>query len=301
MSSNHHWPTDEQRSLLNVGDRAKLQSAFQPLIDDTVKACLQAIEGDLHSLYIVGSMARGEAQVGVSDFDFIAVLDYSVDPELVKQDWVVPTMQRLSERYASLVKEVEFDLWPQGYLFRDPDEFSPGAFIIATQSICVWGSDLVPELPRYTLRHLPTLHAIANEDLLYFTDDLQEIADCLSESSTPDEVRGLSRNLAKKIARAGFALALEKNRQYTRDIAQCAADFSAVYPDYADDMKRVLRFYTHPTDHISPIQNILEGFAAQIEDVAAEWLDTYNPEWEEFFPIGEEDEDTDEDEDEDKE
>jgi len=289
MLSNRHWPTDEQGSLLNIGERAKLQPAFQPLIDDTVKACLQAIEGDLHSLYLIGSMARGEAQVAYSDFDFIAVLDYSVDPELVKQDWMAPTMQRLSERYASLVKEVEFDLWPQGYLFRDPDEFSPGAFIVATQSICVWGSDLVPELPRYSLRHLPTLHAIANEDLLYFTDDLQEIADRLSESPTPDEVRVLSRTLAKKIARAGFALALAQNRQYTRDIAQCAADFSVVYPDYADDVKRVLHLYTHPTDQISSLQNILEGFAAQIEDVAAEWLDTYNPDWEEFFSIGEED------------
>jgi uncharacterized protein len=239
-------------------------------------------------------MARGEAQVGYSDFDFIAVLDYSVDPELVKQDWIAPTMQRLSEQYATLAKGVEFDLWPQGYLFRDPDEFSPGAFILATQSICVWGSDLVPELPRYTLHHMPTLHAIANEDLLYFTDDLQDIADQLSASPSDDEVRLLSRNLAKKITRAGFALALEQNREYARDIAQCGADFSRVYPDYADDMKRALRLYTHPTPQIGPLQNMLEGFAAQIEDIAAEWLDTYNPEWEEFFPIGEEDEDTDE-------
>ena len=56
-------------------------------------------------------------------------------------------------------------------------------------------------------------------------------------------------------------------------------------------MKKALRLYTHPTDHISTIQNTLEGFGAQIEEFAAEWLDTYNPEWEEFFPIGEEDED----------
>lgn len=293
-SSQRHWPTDEQGYLLNIGDRARLQPAFQPLIDEAVQACVQAIEKDLHSLYIIGSMARGEAQPGVSDFDFIAVLEYSVDPELVKQDWKAPTMQRLSETYASLVEGIEFDLWPQGYLFRDPAEFSPGAFLLATQSICVWGSDLVPELPRYTLRHLPTCRAIANEDLLYYTDDLQEIADQLSEDPEPDTVRQLSRTLGKKIARAGFALALEQNRQYTRDIVQCAADFSQVYPDAEDEMKRAVRLYTHPTDKISTLQNMLEGFAAGIDVDVAEWLDTYNPDWEEFFPIGEEDEDEDE-------
>src|SRR5688572_4087308 len=126
-SSKRHWPTDEQGYLLNIGDRTKLQPEFQPLIDEAVQACVQAIEADLHSLYIIGSMARGEAQVGYSDFDFIAVLEYMVDPELVKQDWKAPTIQRLSERYAALVEGVEFDLWPQGYLFRDPSEFSPGA------------------------------------------------------------------------------------------------------------------------------------------------------------------------------
>ena len=60
-SSKRHWPTDEQGYLLNVGDRPKLQPEFQPLIDEAVQACVQAIEADLHSLYIIGSMARGEA------------------------------------------------------------------------------------------------------------------------------------------------------------------------------------------------------------------------------------------------
>ncbi|GEM_PF-686307 len=293
MSSLRHWPTDEQGSLLNIGDRTKLQLAFQDLIDDAKNACLQAIEADLHSLYIIGSMARGEAQPGHSDFDFIAVLEYQVDPELVKQDWIKPTMQALSDRYQALVNGVEFDLWPQGYLFRDPAEFSPGAFLIATQSICVWGSDLVPELPRYTLRHLPTCRAVANEDLLYYSDDLEEISQALDKALLPDQVRAISRSLGKKIARAGFALALEHNREYARDVTQCAADFSRVFPDDADSMKKALRLYSHPTDQIGTLQNLLEGFAAEIEERAAEWLDSNNPDWEEFFPVGEEDEDTD--------
>jgi hypothetical protein len=291
MALSRHWPTDEHGTLQNIGDRSKIQPAFQLLIDDAVQACLKHIEADLHSLYLIGSMARGEAQPGASDFDFVAVIEYQRDFELIKRDWLAPTVEHLSKTYSALVTDVEFDLWPQGYLFRDPAEFSPGAFLLATQSVCVWGSDLVPELPRYTLRHLPTLRAIANEDLLYFIDDMQEVEEDLARHLSPDDLKNLSRRVGKKIARAGFALALEQNRRYTRDVVQCGADFSNAYPKYAEAMSRAVSLYTQPINDGDKILKAVDGFVDWMLDKANDWLDVYNPDWEEFYYVGDEDED----------
>ena len=40
-----------------------------------------------------------------------------------------------------------------------------GAFIIVTNSVCVWGSDLTPELPEYNINDHNTRLGIANDDI----------------------------------------------------------------------------------------------------------------------------------------
>src|SRR5262245_10106414 len=134
------WRTNERGILLNDARRELIQPPFSALLADAIATCVQHSETDLHSLYITGSIPRGLATPGASDFNLIGVLEYSVDPELVMQDWIPLAEAKLLKDHQH-VSDVQIELWPQGYIFRDPDEFSIGAFILVTNSVCVWGSD----------------------------------------------------------------------------------------------------------------------------------------------------------------
>ncbi|MCB9460401.1 MAG: hypothetical protein H6670_12185 [Anaerolineaceae bacterium] len=281
-----YWRTDDQGNLLNDADIANIKPPFDAVVHDVVAAYTQHIASDIHSIYIMASVARGLAEVGSSDIDSFAVLEEMLDPELVMQDWLPQAEENLKNKHAAVVSDVEMGLWPYGYVLRDPEEFSPGAFIIKSQAVCVWGSDLAPELPDYSLNDRMTRLAIANEDILFMQDDIEETVEALEKASSPDEVRGLCKQVCKHMARTGFSLTLADNAHYTRDVALCVPAFAEGYPQYAQQIAQLGRFIDQPTRDASEILRFLRGFGQTLISLCDAWLDEHNPYHYEFFVIG---------------
>ena len=284
-----YWQIDADGFIVNDASRDLIQPEFLALIQACIEYCVAHIEADLDSIYVTGSVARGVARPGISDINIIPLLAYHVDAELVMQDWIDTSSREIQEKFLPLISDVEFDLFPQGFVFRNSEEFSVGAFILKTHSVCVWGSDIASELPEFNIHDENIRLAIANDDILHFEDDLSEAKAILTMEEDPEEIRHACRIICRQIIHAGYGLVMEKSRQHTRDLILSAELFAKHYPQYAHQIEQIQEYALSPIDDREAILSHLDTFGAVIQEACEEWLNTHNPQRDEFFLIGEAD------------
>lgn len=271
MSTGRYWRTDEEGYLLNDASLHYIQPPFADVVQAAVDAYLQHIPGDIHSIYVTGSIPRGLAREGESDLDMFAVLTAEADPLLVLQDWIDPTEEALIDRFPC-INDAQLEVWSDGYVFTDPTRFSIGAFIIKTHSVCVWGSDLIPELGDYKISA-----AIANDDLVRVKLDIAVAVEYIQADSRPVNVRYWCRRSMKNILRAGFALVMLEEGRHTRDLELCYETFIRHYPQQTARMKRALEYARFPLADADGVLAFLEDMGGWIIARADHWLGQYNP------------------------
>ncbi|MBG4677188.1 nucleotidyltransferase domain-containing protein, partial [Pseudomonas aeruginosa] len=77
---------DMPDGFIPLPPRVEPQAAFRPLLDDLRRTLARPpFERALHSVYLYGSVARGEANAGRSDLDLTLVLRDPPSPELAAQ------------------------------------------------------------------------------------------------------------------------------------------------------------------------------------------------------------------------
>jgi hypothetical protein len=263
------WKTDAQGYILN--DANSIQPTFMSVVADAVAAYTRAVAADLHSIYVTGSVARGLAVEGMSDLNICAVLDEQTDPELALRDWTPAAEEAILDQHA-VISDVRLELWPYTTVLGDPAFFSIGAFILKTQSICLWGGDLTPELPDYRI----TPH-IANDDIVNLADDVQDARNDLEANPTPRRTRAVCYRVAKQLLHTGFSLVMLRTGVYTRDLDLSCDYVVQHYPDHADDARRALAYVRQPSREAQVVRDYLNRFGVWMVSEANRWLDQHNP------------------------
>ena len=266
------WQLDAQGYIQNDADRRYIKPPYAAVIRDAVKAYTDRIAGDLYSIYVTGSVARGLVVEGKSDINLFAVLTNTVDPDLVMQDWVLDAEEALIAEHLCIA-DAHLELWPHNYVFSDPDRFSIGAFIIKTHSVCLWGSDLAEEIPPYKVSA-----GIANDDIVQIQEDIEEAIAAINDEESPANVRYWCRNVMKHILRAGFSLVMLPAGRHTRDLDLCAATFSEYHPAHAPTMQQALTYAYQPSGKASEVLRFLDATNDWLLPLAHDWLETHNPE-----------------------
>jgi uncharacterized protein len=265
------WRMDANGSILNDASIETIKPPYDAMIADAVAVFTSKIANDIHSIYVTGSVARGLAVEGVSNLNIFAVLTEETDADLVLQDWIQSAEEELLAQYPSL-SDVVLELWPYNHVFSDPGRFSIGAFIIKTHSICVWGSDVAPELPEYKVEA-----AVANDDLVQIRLDIDEAVAKIKRNSRPENVSFWCRDIAKHILHAGFALVMVDEGIHTRDLDLSYEYFAKHYPGHAADMQRALIYAENPSMDAMEVLDYLAIMGAWMIAHADSWLDQHNP------------------------
>jgi uncharacterized protein len=270
MPNGRLWRMDDEGYILNDAHAAYIRSPFDRTVQDAIAAYTESIVHDVHSIYICGSVARGLAVEGKSDLNVFAVLNEFSDPDLVLRDWRTAAEETILDKHPSIT-DIRLDLWPYTYVSGDPAYFSIGAFIIKTQSVCVWGSDVTSELPEYRV----SPH-IANDDIVQIKDDVQDALDDIQ--ANPRRVRGVCHRVSKNLLHTGFSLVMLDEGIYTRDLDVSHEYFAKHYPDYSDAMRQALEYAHNPPRDPQPVVNMLNQLGGFLIAEADKWLDRYNPE-----------------------
>lgn len=228
---------DQEGYIVNPTSYDKIQPHWRPLIRDTVEYYQHLLNDGLDSVFVRGSVAKGEAVDGVSDLDTFAYATKRTTNEYLG-------MQQFQEEVANkfaFCKGVEIGVYDVG----ECDSNASGNI----QALQVYGDPIdQPKLRpgRDMVRNTPGIfNRIANNELKLET---------LETDPNPERVMLACVWLMKELLRIGVELTYERSGRFTRDLYLCYKDFSEFYPDYSDQMLHILDLALNPSDSIPDIR-----------------------------------------------
>lgn len=260
--------TDSDGYIINHADWNKINPIFLAVINDVVHTYRTLLQDDLHSIYIRGSIPKGIGIEGVADLDTIAVTKHKPKKQQVKR--IKEVEQALTQNH-HCVDGIELSVFGKEDILNTTS-FSIISFILQTHSICVFGEDLIPRLPRYKANE-----ALANDHLIHLQGQIKNACDDLQDNSDREDIKDCCKWIMKIIVRAGLALVITKENTYTRDLFPAYKRFSEYFPDKESDMRRALEYAITPIIDTNVLLLFLNEFGTWMISEADKWLQFYNP------------------------
>ncbi|MCA0970796.1 nucleotidyltransferase [Halobacillus litoralis] len=259
---------DDHGYIINESDSGKINARFQEAIQLLTDRCLAALPNDIHSLYLRGSVPKGLDMEGVSDVDFIAVT-YK-DPEELDLDWVEETEQFIDQKF-SFINGVDLGFSPISEV-EETEHCSMIPFILKTYGLCVYGENLIPQLPDYK----PDV-SLANEHLIHFSSLMDYAKGEVTDNDDVEDIKDVCSWIMRIIVRAGGVLVIDQEKAYTRDLFPAYTLFAKHYPEKEQEMKTALWYSINPLSDSGDILEFLNGFGQWMEAETEKWLDVHNP------------------------
>lgn len=242
---------DDNGFVISKSSNDLIQEKWRPIIKDTIDFYLSKFGDNLHSVYVRGSVSKGEAIEHISDLDSFCII--KEDAGEVDTPFSEDFQKVMNEKYP-FCTHVEIS-----YIAKDkvnepfpPRERSVWAELIKTQSACVYGEDLALEIEPFELKDMLGHSYFIKKELAdlpgYYIED-REAGEDLSE---------LCVWITRRVVRSGYDLVMEKEGKFTRDLYLCWESFSKYYPDKADDMKAVLNLALNPSDNEEVVMQALD-------------------------------------------
>ncbi|SEF45255.1 nucleotidyltransferase domain-containing protein [Vibrio hangzhouensis] len=200
---------DSDGFIVNRCSATKIQPEFQAVVLATIDALRHAFVGQIHSIYLYGSVGRGSAKAGQSDLDVSVVFKEPVSKS--QQMQLNQISKEISGRHDEISK---LDLDP-GYLKQvlEPEEKYRWQFWLKHCCCCIWGEDLAEKFCRY--RPDVRIGYQLNSDLAVFLTQMESRFARL----TSEEV---GKILGKKLLRTAYLLVAEKDKSWHTSLEQCA-------------------------------------------------------------------------------
>jgi predicted nucleotidyltransferase len=228
---------DSNGFLVNEASIFNFQGKWKEVVDEAVGVYRSHLGEELHSIYVRGSVARGEAREGISDVDTEAVLNIS-GKELQSLDieWRKSARKHLVEEYP-FQTGVEFV-----FLSRESLSFTD-RFVLQTQSVCVFGDSIVEEWEPIPFDDTTV------QKLLEENDIEKKLGSTLAEMKEQKDIKIFKKYLVwvcKRFLRFGVLLSARKEKKYTRDLYPSYELFIAQYLEKEKEMYQVLELAINP-------------------------------------------------------
>ncbi|WP_211474489.1 nucleotidyltransferase domain-containing protein [Collimonas humicola] len=221
---------DELGYILTVGHQP-LQQGFQVLVADVLAALTSQLAHLIHSIYLYGSVARGDAVASRSDLDLTLVLHRAASPHESRQ--LASIRSALQAAHPEVVK-IDFDV---GIL---PDVTAAGSlnswgYWLRHHCRCIWGSDLAT---RFDLFKPSRAIALAVNNDLY--EAMDSYVERIETASNRTEIQQLKRAAARKLIRATNILRPDDDLSWPQSLDNYADLFLNRYPAMADSINYFL-------------------------------------------------------------
>ncbi|MFJ7887329.1 nucleotidyltransferase domain-containing protein [Lysinibacillus xylanilyticus] len=213
-------------------------------IDDVYNTCIQAsVEGlkrlfrqQLHSVYVYGSVARGEAIVKKSDLDLIALFDTKLSS--VKLSGLKKLAEELSRNYRSLVRDVGIAV----AYYDDtvtPSNYYENAFL-KELCVCMYGEDLGERFGPYKL---------TSEIAICFNGDIYEaLKRTLKrlETASKEDFKIFTQGFARKLIRTYYSMVMVRSQIWTTRLHEQSEVFIHHFPEKESIIRTLLNWIDEP-------------------------------------------------------
>ena len=226
-----YFEQDAVGFLINTSSIDSLKEEWKVLLNYLVKQVKNHFGTQLHSLYLRGSLASGNPVNGLSDVDLFAMV-HSKEKRRWESVEAAKEWASYCAKHFSVFHDLDFRI--SSYSPHWAVENPSLAFVMQTQSLCLYGDDLRDRIPPYKITDVPLL---ALKWLRADLDDLYK----KKEWSAAD-----CREICKLLLRAAFDLVMEKDGRYTNSLYFCWRSFSHYYPEKEKVFKALLSDYLNP-------------------------------------------------------
>lgn len=232
-------------TVRNRCDYARTGSHYLPIVEDAIAAYREVFADQILDIRLQGSVARGDAVVGQSDIDFMALLHQVPDDHDVEQ--LQDRAGQVGRRYP-IVSRVEFDVVAIDSLSRFQ------RFVLSSDSLSVYGRDRLTRksqrIDRLTLARLVTPGAPAM--VADYRALIQEL------EADPEALRFFSRIVAKDLLKCVRSVVLQRGGPYEVRAAQIRHLVTIHVPElarFADDLTEI---YLRPLDEHADVLPLLD-------------------------------------------
>ncbi|WP_010094306.1 nucleotidyltransferase domain-containing protein [Ornithinibacillus scapharcae] len=231
--------------IISDAYKEKISDIFQPCIQDSIERLKSLFGAQLHSVYVYGSVARGEAIVRKSDLDLIAMFKGNLDADSIAT--VKKLGNDLSEKYTTLIREVGIAIAFYDYTL-DPANYYENAFI-SELSVCLYGEDLGERFGPYKL---------TKEIPIRFNGDINKsLSRVLTnfDKATESDFKLLTQNFARKLIRTFYSMVMVRSQIWTTRLKEQADVFIHYFPKKQPVLLDLLHWIDEPpTDRQMVIQ-----------------------------------------------
>ena len=246
-----YLPVGADSFFLNTLSVSNIQESWSIPVDSVINTYVSILGRDnLYGIYLRGSVAKGTAVDYVSDIDSVAILrsDIHIDPHLFNSS------NKLIISESPFVKKIEnICIFEKNFFLADSYRYS--RLLMATESVCLWGNNIVDHLPRYKLdRNFINLLPLDLEKHIY-----KMRSEFVFSSPSSEYMYVICIFLMKKILRQAMNMLVFKSGLYSRDLYLCYEVFSRYYPEKKSQMYEVLFYAINPSSDMFLVERILSG------------------------------------------
>lgn len=233
------------------------QAQFKQVIDDVVDHLQRVLKDQLHSVYVYGSVARGQAVACHSDLDLCLIFIRKLDEAELKQ---LNETHSYLEKTHRVVSKIDFDIGTLADVFDERNLFSWG-YWLKHHCRCIFGDDLRLRFePFFPSRKI----AVAvNGD---FVDVLTQYIHDLKILKDINKRRLIQRAAARKLLRSTNMLRGHNEAAWPESLNEYAEQFIALFPEYEHQINYFLRQSFEPQDDIGTFISKLESFISWLNE-----------------------------------
>tara|TARA_R110000868_G_scaffold258137_5_gene515396 strand:- start:399 stop:1223 length:825 start_codon:yes stop_codon:yes gene_type:complete len=221
-----------------------LPKAWSEIVNDVQSFYKDQLKENLHSIYIRGSVAKGEPVDFVSDLDSFAVtLDEQEIDEAVENDF-----RAICEAKYPFCTGVELTVSSLDQIKVVPPHRQRSIMeeLIKTQSRCLYGNNLADSIAPFKLSEmighsLYIIDEIDNKLPLYLEED----------KDSPEALKDLCGWIMRRLIRACYDHDMLEEGKFTRDLYLCVERSSYYHPPLHDDLTKALHFALNPSQNVN--------------------------------------------------
>jgi predicted nucleotidyltransferase len=182
---------DSNGFIINPTGKDNIQSSFKPILNAIVSLLQELLTEKLHSIYVYGSVGRGEAKEGLSDLDLTVILHSSLTDAETRM--LNNATARLLQNLKTISK-VDYDLNLYQDVLAKENVYEHG-FWLRHMCTCLYGEDLSVNFKRMKPNEKVSL--ALNKNLLQVMTQYREIL--LQETLSASKKRTILKRMIRGV------------------------------------------------------------------------------------------------------
>lgn len=240
---------DPNGFIVSDVSRDKIDDVYIPCIQESVERLKRLFQEQLHSVYVYGSVARGEAIVKKSDLDLIAMFYTKLSS--VQLSELKQFAGELTQNYRSLVRDVGIAVADYDYTM-DPSNYYENAFL-KELCVCVYGEDLGERFGPYKL---------TSEIAIRFNGDINEaLKRTLKrlETASMEDFKTFAQAFARKLIRTYYSMVMVRSQIWTTRLHEQSEVFIHHFPEKESIIRTLLDWIDEPPTNQEAVYELFKS------------------------------------------